>query len=273
MQLLNYQIHTSADSDQWIVFLHGAGGSIATWNKQIAAFETDFNLLLIDLRDHGNSKDVQPEEKRYSFQMVSEDLKKVLDHVGLQQAHFVTLSFGSIIMQDFAMRFPTYINRILVVGGVFSGSFFIRLFVFTARFFNIFLTYKAMYSLFSYVLMPRKRNQKARKIYQMHATQLSQKEYLKWVGLYYEFFNLLRTYYKRNSEHPMLIIMGGDDYVFLDGARNLATSQPHTELQIIPKVGHIANIEAAEVFNEVARAFLLQPTTEKPMSRELYGTN
>ncbi len=272
MELLNYQTHYLSDAHEWVVFLHGAGGSIATWKKQVEAFKPHFNLLLIDLRDHGGSKNIQPELDNYSFQMVSGDIKKVLDHVGVQRAHFLTLSFGSILMQDFALRYPEVIAKIVVVGGVFSGTFWIRAFVFTARFFNIFLTYRQMYSMFSYVLMPYKRNHVARRVYQRHATHLSQKEYLKWVGLYYEFFNLLRTYHERSSNHPMLIVMGGDDYIFLDGARKLADNQQNTEFRILPKVGHIANIEAPESFNELALTFLLD-LKEKQKSKERFETS
>ncbi|MEM6643380.1 MAG: alpha/beta hydrolase [Bacteroidota bacterium] len=262
MELLNHTTYINGEKNPWVVFLHGAGGSIATWNKQLDAYKPHFNLLLIDLRDHGKSKNIYPPLDRYSFEMVSYDIKKVLDNVGVSYAHFVTLSFGSILMQDYAMRFAHTIDKIVVVGGVFSGSFWIRAFVFTARFFNIFLSYRQMYSIFSYVLMPYRRNQIARKVYQKNATQLTQKEYLKWVGLYYEFFNLLKTYHERTSDHNMLIIMGGDDYIFLEGAKRIAFQQPHTTLKVLPKVGHIANIESPTLFNDLSLDFLM-PQSER----------
>ena len=43
-------------SNNWVVFLHGIGGSTKTWKKQIDDFK-DYNLLLIDLPGHGQSKD------------------------------------------------------------------------------------------------------------------------------------------------------------------------------------------------------------------------
>ncbi|MEM6735776.1 MAG: alpha/beta hydrolase [Bacteroidota bacterium] len=271
-KLLNHEVYLVDTNAKWIVFLHGAGGSIATWNKQIEAFKPFFNLLLIDLRDHGDSKDIQPEYKEYSFQMVSEDIKKVMKEVEISKAHFVTLSFGSILIQDFTMRYPEALDKIVVVGGVFSGTPFIRAFVFAARFFNLFLSYRTMYRIFSYVLMPYKRNQKARTVYQQYAARLTQKEYLKWIGLYYEFFNLLKTYHERNSDHDMLIIMGEDDYVFLDGAKKLAENQPNTELHILPKVGHIANIEAPKAFNALAVNFL-KDQEETLLTREWSETS
>lgn len=269
---LHYIKYFHSPEKEWIIFLHGAGGSTATWKKQVDHFKNDFNLLLIDLRDHGKSKNIQPEIKDYSFPMVSDDLLKVMEDADVKTAHFITLSFGSILIQDFAMRHPNRIQKMVVVGGVFSGSPLIKGFVFTAKFLNLFLSYRQMYSLFSYILMPYRRNQKARKVYQKHATELTQKEYLKWVGLYNEFFNLLKTYHERTSSHKMLILMGGDDYIFLEGARKLAENQLNTELKILPRVGHIANIEAPKTVNSLALNFLLNQE-EKQGTTRLSDTN
>ena len=54
--MLYYRIHERAPDSEWVVFLHGAGGSSTIWYKQIRAFKEDFNVLLIDLRGHGLSK-------------------------------------------------------------------------------------------------------------------------------------------------------------------------------------------------------------------------
>ena len=40
---------------EWIVFIHGAGGSSTIWFKQINAFRKEYNLLLVDLRGHGRT--------------------------------------------------------------------------------------------------------------------------------------------------------------------------------------------------------------------------
>ena len=47
-------IHSS--SSKWVIFIHGAGGSSAVWFKQIKPFSEKFNVLLLDLRGHGQSK-------------------------------------------------------------------------------------------------------------------------------------------------------------------------------------------------------------------------
>lgn len=254
--MLHYRTIQKTTHSEWIVFVHGAGGSIRTWNLQIPFLEQHFNLLLIDIRDHGLSKDIYPAYDVYSFSIITKDIKAVIDKVKIEKAHFMTLSFGSVIMQDFSMRYPELIDKIVIAGGIFKGTLMIRVFVQVARLMNIFFSYPTMYKVFSYLLMPKKRNQKARKIYQLQSQKLTQKEYMKWIGLYGEFFRLLKQFFHHQFNKPTHVFMGADDYVFLKGAKQFVKQQAHTSLQIYPKVGHICNIEHAEQFNEDVMRFL-----------------
>ena len=54
--MLSYSIYRNKKSIKWVTFIHGAGGSSAIWFKQVRVFSKFFNVLLIDLRGHGNSK-------------------------------------------------------------------------------------------------------------------------------------------------------------------------------------------------------------------------
>ncbi|MBV6646698.1 MAG: alpha/beta hydrolase [Cyclobacteriaceae bacterium] len=250
------KVFRSVDS-HWVVFLHGAGGSTKTWTYQLDDFGQHFNLLLIDLRDHGSSKSIGPEEEKYCFQLISSDIVEVLEHVGIQSAYFITLSFGSVLMQDLSMRYPGLVKKAIFAGGIFRGSIPIRLFVYLAKLLNPFLSYPSMYRMFSFLLMPRKRNQKARRLYTREASKLKREEYMKWVGLYREFFVLLRQFYDHLLAHPSLVIMGDEDYVFLSDAKQYVMGQPGASLQVIPATGHICNIESPKAFNQIALAYLL----------------
>lgn len=260
--MLHYESYIRSDEAPWVVFLHGAGGSIQTWKYQIDPFRQHFNILLVDLRDHGQSKDVLPSFEKYRFQLISEDIFRVLHTAGVQKAHFVTLSFGSVLMQDFATRYPDFVQSVVFSGAIFKGNLFIRSFVHLARFFNLWLPYEKMYSIFSYLLMPRKRNQLARRIYQRQAAKLTPPEYMKWVGLYKEFFRLLHLFYRSQLAFNSLVIMGGDDFVFLNAAKSFCKRQPASQLITLPGAGHVCNIDASEDFNKHAIAFLLAEQPE-----------
>ncbi len=245
------------NSAPWVVFIHGAGGNVSTWIRQRDTFSKYFRLLFIDLRDHGNSKNIKPDFNRYSFEVVSKDIKCVLDEHGIHRAHFVTLSFGSILLQDFAFRYKSYIHKIVFAGAVFDGGISLRLFVQFARFLNCFLSYPTMYRLFSYILMPRKQNQFARRLYQTQSKKISQSEYMKWMGLYHEFFRVLRAFRKQATLYSSLVIMGNQDFMFLKSSRKFCAYQKRSSLLVVENAGHIVNIEKADEFNRAACAFLL----------------
>ena len=54
--VINYAVYKNEISTEWVTFVHGAGGSSSVWFKQIREFQKHFNVLLLDLRGHGNSK-------------------------------------------------------------------------------------------------------------------------------------------------------------------------------------------------------------------------
>jgi len=248
----------------WLVLVHGAGGSIKTWKRQAGFFKKHFNVLLIDLRDHGRSKELHPAFESYNFEITSNDLKDVMDYHQISKANFITLSFGSVLIQDFIKKHPNYVNKLVFAGAVLGGGIMLRSFVFLAQFLNLFLSFPTMYKLFSYILMPKKENQFARRLYLSQAKKLNQEEYLKWLGLYNEFFKLLKSFKDFELHIPSLIMMGSQDFMFLKSAERYALTQEQVALHVIEGAGHIVNIERATEFNQKVYAFL---STRKDQSR------
>lgn len=55
MSDLHVETYTKPENSQWLVFLHGFGGSTKMWNRQIEPFRGHYNLCVIDLPGHGQS--------------------------------------------------------------------------------------------------------------------------------------------------------------------------------------------------------------------------
>ena len=100
--LLFHKTFLHPSSNQWVVFVHGAGGSSSIWFKQVKEYKRHFNLLLIDLRGHGKSNQLFKDliANRYTFKAVTLDILKVLDHLKIRSAHFVGMSLGTIIVRN-----------------------------------------------------------------------------------------------------------------------------------------------------------------------------
>jgi len=255
--MLHYEKHILSPDADWIVFVHGAGGSIATWKYQREGFKPYFNLLLLDMRDHGRSKNMQPEYDEYNFDIVSDDILEVIDHLGIKKAHFMSLSLGSVVLQKIDERRPELIDKMIMAGGVFKADYKIRLFVHSAKFLNNFLPYRVMYNLFSFIVLPRKNHRQSRRIFRLQSQKLAPKEYLKWVALYKEFFKLLRGFFERELNNLSLVVMGDQDHVFYKAAKRFVSHHSKASLVVIEKCGHICNIEQYDLFNKTVLNFLL----------------
>src|SRR5690606_10845095 len=106
--MLYFKEYVHPESKEWVIFIHGAGGSSAVWYKQLKDFRKEYNLLLIDLRGHGKSVDLSQViwSDSYSFERVTYDVIEVLDHLAIPPAHFMGVSLGTIIARQLAELEP-----------------------------------------------------------------------------------------------------------------------------------------------------------------------
>ena len=255
--LLYHEVIDQAGAEApWLVFVHGAGGSIRTWKYQIEAFQPHYRLLLIDLRDHGFSKDILPEFPEYDFDIVSDDILAVVDHLGIERAHFVSLSIGSVILQKIDIERPELIDRMVMAGAIFDGSRLMHWFVHSGKLLNYILPYRAIYWIFSFIVLPRRNHRMSRWIFRRQSLRLTPGEYLKWVELYKPFFRLIKQYVERTVDKRGLVVMGSQDHIFFGAAEKFARAQKNMRLAVIENCGHVCSIEAPELFNELVLKFL-----------------
>lgn len=255
--MLNFETHQIEEPRPWLIFIHGAGGAIATWKYQTEAFKPFFNLLLLDLRDHGLSKNVTPSFSSYNFDIVCEDILEVIDHLEIKKAHFLSLSLGSAILQHIDRKRPELVDRMVMAGGIFRATLRMKILVRASQLLNKFVHYRHIYRIFSLVVLPKKNHQKSRRMYRLQAKRLTHVEYMKWVGLYGEFFKILDDYFHRKMERMSLIVMGAEDHVFYKAAKRFVAKQEKAKLVVFEKCGHICNVEQWQRFNQEALRFLL----------------
>jgi len=79
--LLNYYSYPHTTSKEWVTFVHGAGGSSSIWFKQVRDFKKQFNVLILDLRGHGNSQIKLKDtfKAKYTFDSITSDIVEVID--------------------------------------------------------------------------------------------------------------------------------------------------------------------------------------------------
>lgn len=109
---LYYEVSGSGDP---IVFIHAFSVDRRMWAPQIAAFEDQYQVVRYDLRGHGKS--VPPTEPYTGF----DDLRDLLDTLGINRATLVGLSAGAELAINFAIAYPNRVTRIVVAAPGLGG--------------------------------------------------------------------------------------------------------------------------------------------------------
>ncbi|WP_020570887.1 alpha/beta fold hydrolase [Neolewinella persica] len=255
--LLHYTTHLADPNADWMIFIHGAGGSSLTWKYQIEGFAPHYNLLLIDMRDHGYSKDLVPKYRTYNFDIITDDLLRAIDHAGVTTAHFIALSLGSIILQKLSDRRPGMMKTMIMCGGVFKADWRISTFAHFGKFLSYFVPFRWIYDGFILIVMPRRNHAFSRKQYRKQSLKLKPGEFLKWLGLYKDFFSVVRKFFNTKLITPSLLVNGSQDHVFLDAAKRYANKHaPLAELVVMEGKGHLCNLEDRKMFNKIVLDWL-----------------
>ena len=95
-----------------LMILHGAGNSISrTWDHVAAAVADHFRVIVPDLRGNGESS-WAPE---YSWQLLLDDVLKLMDALGLRQTVLCGHSMGGRIAYMLASQYPERVSRLVIV--------------------------------------------------------------------------------------------------------------------------------------------------------------
>jgi pimeloyl-ACP methyl ester carboxylesterase len=254
--MLHHKTYVLGPEHEWVVFVHGAGGSSSIWFKQIRDFRQHFNVLLLDLRGHGNSaKPLQPVEP-YTFVEVSREVIDVLDHLEIEAAHFIGISLGTIIIRTVGEIAPERVRSLIMGGAVTRLNLRSRVLVVLGNAFKRFLPYMWLYRLFAWIIMPKKRHEKSRLLFVQEAKKLAQKEFLRWFRLTYEVNPLLRFFEEKELEIPTLYLMGEEDHMFLPPVRHIVGKHAFSVLEVLEDSGHVVNVDRPDLFNLLAIDFI-----------------
>ena len=94
-----------------VVFIHGTGGHLETFNRNVFAHAEHFRVLALDMVGHGfSSKPDHPYEIRHYVQ----HLDDFLDAVGVDRAHLHGESLGGWIAAQYAIDHPARVDRLVL---------------------------------------------------------------------------------------------------------------------------------------------------------------
>ncbi len=257
--MIHYTAYENKEATQWVTFVHGAGGSSSIWFRQLRDFQAKYNVLLVDLRGHGDSKSTLKLtlKKPYTFPALAEDILEVLNHLNIQKSHFIGISLGTILIRQLAENHPERVQSMTLGGAILKMNFRSQVLMKLGNVFKYVLPYLVLYRLFAFVIMPKKNHRHSRLLFINEAKKLYQREFIKWFRLTAEINPLLRWFRQMEVNIPTLYVMGEEDYMFLPSVRAVVKSHYRSsKLFVIPECGHVVNIEKPSIFNTTVLAFL-----------------
>jgi 2-hydroxy-6-oxonona-2,4-dienedioate hydrolase len=116
---INIHYQTAGQGPE-VVMIHGLTGNLAFWYFSIFhELAKDFRVTIYDLRGHGYSD--APEAGYKCIDMVN-DLKSLIEKLGIEKPHIIGHSFGGIIALHFAMLYPDRLSKIVLADTGLMGA-------------------------------------------------------------------------------------------------------------------------------------------------------
>lgn len=93
-----------------LILLHGLFGSSANWMGVVRRLESDWRLIVPDLRNHGRS----PHAPSMSYLEMAEDILAMMDRLGLGDAQLLGHSMGGKLAMTLALRDAERVDKLVV---------------------------------------------------------------------------------------------------------------------------------------------------------------
>lgn len=259
--MIYHKIYMKDDkpSTQWMTLVHGAGGSSTIWFKQVREFKKHYNVLLVDLRGHGKSRNFIT-DKEYTFEEVAGDIIEVMDSIGVSKSHFVGISLGTIVIRAIAEIDESRLITMTLGGAVTRLTVRPKLFISIGNALKRVLPYMWLYNIFAFAIMPHREHRESRALFVNEAKKLCQKEFLRWFKLTSHINPLLKMFEEKEVNVPTLYIMGEEDYMFLGPVEEVARKHKMASLFVVKDSGHVCNVDQPEIFNNQTILFTKNKT-------------
>jgi pimeloyl-ACP methyl ester carboxylesterase len=96
-----------------LIMLHGGAGNGDHFANQVPAFGAKYTVFVVDSRGHGRST---TSAEPFSYAQMADDLVALMDWLKLPVASIVGWSDGGATALDLAVRHPTRVRKLVVVG-------------------------------------------------------------------------------------------------------------------------------------------------------------
>ena len=222
-----------AGTGQPMILLHGNGEDGSYFSEQMAFFSKEYHVIAIDTRGHGRSP---RGNGPFTLGRFADDLEEFLRRRGFRKVILLGFSDGANIALLFALRYPGYVDRMILNGGNLN-PFGMK--------FSVLLGVAAEYARVLAVLAERK-------VLGKPLGDSPRRRELLGLMLWEP---RIFSRQLRRIRVPVLVVAGSDDMIRQKHTEKIARCLPEGRLLII-RGTHFVAAEAPAVFNRNVDTFL-----------------
>jgi len=256
--------YEEAGSGTPLVFVHEFGGDHRSWEPQMRHFARRYRCVAFAARGYPPS-DVPDEPARYGQARAADDVAAVIDALGAGPAHVVGNSMGGFATLHLGLRHPRR-ARSLVVAGCGYGAHPDRAAGFRAESGKIADAFaiEGSASVAGWYGLGPARVQYEAKDPRGHAEHVRVLAEHDAVGAALTMRNVQAArpslYDLRDElaalDLPVLLVAGDEDEGVLEADLMLKRTIPRAGLALLPRTGHLTNLEEPALFNALVEDFL-----------------
>ena len=114
---MHYEVHGSGPP----FFLHhGLTSSCQTWYQHLPELTRNHQVVIWDARGHGLTT-APAGDDYYSWELMCDDLDRLMQHLGIERAIIGGLSMGSGVSQTFALKYPEKVRALVLSDSAGTG--------------------------------------------------------------------------------------------------------------------------------------------------------
>ena len=244
-----------------LVWSHEFAGDYRSWESQVSFFAQRYRVVTYNARGYPPS-DVPTDLDSYTQEHAVEDLRGLLGHLGIDQAHVGGLSMGGSVALNFGLTYPEMATS-LIVAGTGTGStdpesFRRQLTEFAER-----MEAGGMAAMADYARGPtrvqllRKDPDGWQEFFDQFMEHSSLGAALTFRGIQARRPSIFELESKlRALDVPTLIMFGDEDEPCIEPGLFMKRCIPRSGLVLFPQSGHAIILEEPELFNRAVSDFL-----------------
>jgi pimeloyl-ACP methyl ester carboxylesterase len=244
-----------------VVFCHEFASDYRGWDPQVRAFGRSYRCITFSYRGFPPSS-IPESPEAYSQDHLIEDLRALVEHLKINEAHFVGFSMGGSVVLNFALRYPELCRTIVVVGagsGTTNRAQFEHDIDATVNLLNTrgIEGFADVYGEGPTRLPFKRKDPHGYAVFRRQlADHSATGQALTMLGVLRPRPTIFALEPQLNTlEVPTLIVIGDEDEPCVDPAVFMKRHIPSAGLLVLPQSGHAVNLEEPALFNAAVLEF------------------